>query len=94
MAKRDAGLPIIIGMNPPTKEILIFPHKHWDGHRAGYDLMINHAKFPDGTKRGQTFSFTDSTIERYNTACVLHFCDVDAMRRFGEILVEYADKHD
>ncbi len=93
MRQKNDKLPIIIGMNPPTKEVLIFPHRHWDGTKTGYDVMINHAVFPEGTQRGQKFKMSDE-VTRKGTACVMHFTDGDAMRRFGQMLIDFAERRD
>ena len=90
MARNDTKLPIILGMNPPTKEVLIFKHKNWNGEERGYDVYISHANFTEGTVRGQEFSITDESVERKGLACVLHFTDADAMERFGQMLIDFA----
>lgn len=90
-ARKKSLLPIILGMTPPNKEILIFPHRHYDGTPAGYDLMINSAVFPDGTKRGQEFTLQNE-VERINTRGVIHFVDLETVEMFGRMLVEYAEK--
>lgn len=90
MGRRISELyPIIIGMNPPTKEVvLIRTMKQFPG---GYACAIYHADFPKGTKRGESFAMTDQSVKRHSLAAWLQFKDSDAMRRFGQMLVDFAD---
>ena len=83
-----AKLPVIIGMNPPTKEVVmvrtIKPLK-------GYACMIYHADFPEGTKSGDFYGVRDQKVKRYGLASWLHFTNADAMHSFGENLMRYAE---
>ena len=83
-----AELPVIIGMNPPTKEVVmvrtIKPLK-------GYACMIYHADFPEGTKCDDPQEMWAGKEKRYGLASWLHFTSVDAVRRFGEDLVKFAE---
>ena len=86
MSKKDI-LPIVIGLNPPTKLVTVgrteIPLK-------GYAVVIQHADFPEGTSSGDGFLETGQ-IEAKGTACWLQFRDLESLRRFGSLLVEYAD---
>ena len=80
--------PTIIGMNPPTKEVIIFPLGK-DGKEGGFDVWIFHADFPEGTKRGSRAY----PVERHGMSAWLRFTDADVMEKFGMQLVKVAKKY-
>ena len=84
-------LPCILGMNPPTKEIII---AKTDKPLDGYSLIINHATFPEGTVRGYRKLMDADKVERKGTAVWIHFCDADTMRRLGQDLVDFANRQE
>lgn len=47
---RHETLPIILGMSPPRYAMEVVTTKAFKG--AGRDIMLVHAKFPEGTERG------------------------------------------
>lgn len=79
-------LPVIIGMDPPTKEIIVGKAKTL----GGISVLVRHAAFPEGTKRGDRVA----PVEAGPTACWLHFTDTGAMRAFASALIEAADMED
>ena len=84
-------MPVMIGMNPPTKEIFLM---RTTKPMAGYACIINHATFPEETRRGTVFDIRDNTVQRISTAAWLQFTDADAMRRFGQALIDFANNSD
>lgn len=80
-------LPTIIGMDPPTKEVIIFPNIK----EKCIDLFICHADFPPGTKKGKYHSRNFDELK--GTADWLRFVDTDAMEMFGNDIVKFAKKY-
>ena len=87
--RKSSELPIIIGMDPPTKEILLMRTRK--PFSDGCACAIYHADFPEGTKRGNRFNITDQSVKRHSLAVWLQFRDADVMKRFGQMLVDFAD---
>jgi len=75
--------PTVLGLNPPTKEIIIT-----STDESAYEVFIYHADFPEGTQRGQYSS--ENFDELRGLSSWLKFCDADALERFGQSLVDYA----
>lgn len=81
-------LPIMIGMNPPTKEVILMRTvKPLDG---GCACAVYHADFPEGTKMGDPYDLSDQRVKRYGLACWLQFKNAESMRIFGQKLVDFA----
>lgn len=80
-------LPTILGMNPPTKEVII---RKGDKSWGGYDLYIIHARFKDRTEPGPIG--TNEEVERFGLATHLHFCSLKSMRAFAGIIEEAVRK--
>lgn len=83
MRKKEI-LPIIFGMNPPTKEVII---RKGEANWGGYDLFILHTEFNEGVERGAIVTSKDIK-KRFGIAAQLHFRDLDSMKKFGEMIVE------
>lgn len=83
---RDRMMPCILGMNPPTKELVIM--KSYEP-LPGYACLIFHAEWPEGTVPGEE---TDAIPDRKGLACWLQFTSADAMRNFGELLIKAAGR--
>ncbi len=84
-------LPCILGMSPPTKEVVIGK----SNVLPGYQCIINHVQYAEGTEKGYRHKKDDDKIiKRAGTAAWLHFCDLDTMRKFGQDLVDYANKQE
>lgn len=82
--RRNEILPIIFGMNPPSKEVIIRKGKpNW----GGYDLFILHTEFNEGVESGAMVTNED-VKKRFGIAAQLHFRDLDSMKKFGEMIVE------
>lgn len=80
-------LPVIFGMNPPTKEVVVVPCR---GRWHGIDVHIFHADLP-GYHIGEEIKSADFS-EIHSEACWLHFTDSETLRKFGEVLINAADK--
>ena len=72
---------IIIGTDPPTKEVVLMKTIH------GYACLINDAEFP----KGQSVPF-ESGIKRHGNVCCIQFTNADEMRKFGQFLVDFTTK--
>ena len=87
--RRNRAMPVILGMNPPTKEVCLIKT---DKPLNGYAILINHADFPEGTVRGDSFKDgLRNDIKRKGTACWLQFTDVDIMRLFAQNILDFLD---
>lgn len=84
---RNEVLPIILGMDPPTKLITLMRTRK---PLQGFACIISHAEFPKGTQAGDRFELTDD-IEQKGIAGWLQFRDKETMRRFGQMLIDFAD---
>ena len=80
-------LPTILGMSPPTKLITMMRTRK---PLQGFACIINHAEFPESTRAGDRFELTDD-IKQGGIACWLQFRDKETMRRFGQMLIDFAD---
>lgn len=76
-------LPTMLGMNPPTKQVVCGKSK-----LGGYDCMIFDAAFADGTKTGDR----SEPISLGGLSAWLHFCTAESMLSFAENLREIALK--
>lgn len=85
------NMPIILGINPPTKDVMLMK---MEKPLKGYALRICHADFPEGTKRGDNISLFDKRIKWRGEACWIQFTDADVMRRFGQMIVDFANGED
>lgn len=89
--RNKKNMPIILGLNPPTKDVMLIK---MEKPLKGYALMISHAEFPEGTKRGDKLPIFDKRIKRHGEACWIQFTDADVMRRFGQMIVDFAEEQD
>lgn len=80
-------LPTIIGLNPPTKEVIIFPNFR----EHCIDMLICHANFPEGTKRGKYKSCHFDEVE--SVADWIRFVDTESMEMFGNDIIRLAKKY-
>lgn len=76
---KNKVLPTIIGMNPPTKLVVCGREKHG----SGYDCMIFHAEFENGTKSGD-LDVKPTSVG--GMSAWLHFTSAKAMLTFAEHL--------
>ena len=89
MGRNRGELPIILGMDPPTKEVVMMrTRKPFPG---GYACAIYYADFPEGTKRGKKVDMADDSVKRHSLAAWLQFKDAEAMKRFGQMLIDFAE---
>ena len=87
MSNRHAIIPVILGMNPPNKEVSVArTSKPLDG----YAVIIRWADFPEGTQVGDVIP-DDTDINTHGVAAWLQFATPDAMRMFGKMLIDCAD---
>lgn len=87
--RKKYKLPTILGMNPPTKEMLLIKAEK---PLRGYSCLIFHADFPPTIERGQHIELSYKDMKRKGLADWIHFTDADAMRKFGQDLIDFADK--
>lgn len=80
--------PIILGQNPPTKEITVFRA----GEGKGTVCVIQDAIFPDGVVTGDPIDKFDDRVSRGRTLCWLQFENPEAMTAFGSLLIDCARK--
>lgn len=91
MGRKKSALPIIMGMEPPTKELLMF---RTEKPLKGISCFIFHASFPEGTKSGDVLEFGLDDVERNGCACWLHFINTETLRKFGQMLIDFADREE
>lgn len=85
--RRNEELPIIMGITPPNKAILVVKT---DKPLRGYSCYIMYAEFPEGTRPNDTWDFENTKLK--SLGAWLHFKDVETMRSFGQMFVDFADK--
>ena len=82
-------LPVILGLDPPTKEVCLIKTEK---PLKGYAILINHARFPDGTVNGQLIPDGEKeNVERISTVCWLQFTDAKIMRLFAQHILNFLD---
>ena len=86
--RRKNNMPIILGLNPPTKDVMLMKTEK---PLKGYALRISHADFPEGTKRGDELPLFDKRIKNRGEACWIQFTDADVLREFGQMIVNFAN---
>lgn len=87
MARRNEVLPVILGMNPPTKEVLLMRTRK---PIEGYARLIRHAEFPETVECGDGIPM-DIDIKRGGVAAWIQFKDKETIRKFGQMLIDFAD---
>ena len=80
--------PIILGLNPPTKAVFL---TRISKPLEGIACIIQEAGFPEGARPGDMFDMFSDEIKRGEIACWIQFANFDVMRRFGQMLIDYAD---
>ena len=87
--KHSKIYPIMLGMNPANKEVVVCRSKgeSW----KGFDVFIFAADFKDDKEPGDIIEDTDMS-EIKSLLGWLHFTNAYSMKKFGELLVRYADK--
>ncbi len=88
MTRRSKSFPVLVlGMDPPTKKVTVAKlRKPLDG----YAVIIRWADFPEGMKSGDVIQ-DDAEISTHGIATWLQFTNADAMRCFGQLLIDSAD---
>lgn len=87
--RKNNKLPIILGRKPPTKDVLLIKTEK---PLKGYSCLIFHADFPPDIESGQHIELSYKDMERKGLASWLHFVDGNAMRKFGQDLIDFANK--
>lgn len=77
--------PIIIGADPPTKSVSLM-----DTEKDGCICIIREAVFPEDTKPGERIGMDKCDIGGVDAW--LQFTDAGVMRRFGQMLVDFAGR--
>lgn len=86
MARKN-DLPVIIGMKPPTKEIMLVKTEK---PLKEYAAVIYHADWEEGVKVGEP---TTKKSKRHGMACWLQFVDAKTMKKFGQSLIDFAERN-
>lgn len=83
---RNKILPTILGMNPPTKSVLLM---RTTKPLNGYACIIQHAEFQADVKAGDEVDIRRGELK--GMCCWLQFTDKEAMRSFGQMLIDFAN---
>lgn len=86
--RSKSKLPIIFGMNPPTKEVMLIKTEK---PLKGYTCLVFHADFPERIQSNQHIELLYKDMKRKGLATWLHFKDKETMKRFAQDLIDFAD---
>lgn len=87
MSRRNEVLPVILGMNPPTKEVLLM---RTFKPLNGFACVIRRAEFPKEIECGDGIPMSID-IKHGGVCAWIQFKDKEVMRKFGQMILEFAD---
>ena len=87
MSRKPQIMPIILGMNPPTKLCTLMKTER---PLKGIALFISYAKYKEGVRKGTVIKSAD-VAEVNGLLAWIHFKDTEDLRRFGQMCLDFAD---
>ena len=87
MSRKPQIMPIILGMNPPTKLCTLMKTER---PLNGIALFISDVTYNEGVRKGDAIRASD-VAENNGLRAWIHFKDADDLRRFGQMCLDFAD---